>query len=266
MRIAHLWRSAAAQLKAELAAQMQYRADMVAGFVASALGLATSILGYYVILHRGGGTIGGWTFPEIVALAGVVQMTSALMDFWLAPNLSAVSQYVQRGEFDLILIRPIDALFAVTFRKVGAIADMLGFFLGLALVAVAMGIDRHAAPGNILLFLAMYGAGVIIIYALWASLVTLAFYFTKIEEFAGIFYLLLSAGQFPVGALPGRFLQFLFTFLLPVAFVTNVPAEAAMGRVSGAMVAAALTMAALLLLVCRLAWRLALRRYASASS
>ncbi len=74
-------------------------------------------------------------------------------------------------------------------------------------------------------------ASIVIIYSLYLALSTLAFWFTRIEEVASMIWLHSTAGSFPVTAYP-PWARLLFTFVLPVAFVTNVPAQAATGRLS----------------------------------
>jgi len=57
-----------------------------------------------------------------------------------------------------------------------------------------------------------------------------------------------------------------FSTVLPVAFLTTVPAEAILGLASGGSVLAGLVLAVLSLLGSRALWRFALRHYTSASS
>ena len=75
----------------------------------------------------------------------------------------------------------------------------------------------------------------------------------------------LAAGRYPVSAYPPGLRAF-FTLVVPITFLTTVPAEALLGRSSGAWLALSLVVAAGCLLACRSFWRFALRFYTSASS
>jgi ABC-2 type transport system permease protein len=75
----------------------------------------------------------------------------------------------------------------------------------------------------------------------------------------------LAAGRYPVTAYPAGLRSF-FTLVLPVAFLTTVPAEAILGRANSRWVVGSLVVAGVSLLFSRLFWRLALRSYTSASS
>ncbi|MBA2363889.1 MAG: ABC-2 family transporter protein, partial [Chloroflexia bacterium] len=104
-----------------------------------------------------------------------------------------------------------------------------------------------------------------IVYAVWFMLSTTAFWFVKVGNVTELFNGLFRAGQFPVAALPG-WVRLMFTFLIPVAFVTTVPAEAIIGRWNVESVLGAGVVALLLLGVSRWFWTYAISKYTSASS
>ena len=76
---------------------------------------------------------------------------------------------------------------------------------------------------------------------------------------------LLEAGRYPMAAYPISY-RFFFTFVVPVAFFTTVPAEAMLGRVQLGWLIGAGVLALGLLIVARFFWGFALRFYTSASS
>ena len=108
-------------------------------------------------------------------------------------------------------------------------------------------------------------ASLVIIYSLYLALSTLAFWFTRIEEVASIIWLHSTAGSFPITAYP-NWARFFFTFILPVAFVTTVPAEAATGRLDWDWGLGAIAFAAAMLCGASWLWSRAIRNYSSASS
>ena len=107
--------------------------------------------------------------------------------------------------------------------------------------------------------------GVIIIYSLWFILGATSIWFTKIYNITEVLRGLLAAGRFPIGAYPPAY-RFFFTFVVPVAFLTTVPAEALLGRGSLVWIASGGCLAVVLLLLSSYFWRFALRFYTSASS
>jgi ABC-2 type transport system permease protein len=76
---------------------------------------------------------------------------------------------------------------------------------------------------------------------------------------------LLAAGRFPIGAYPAAY-RFFFTFVIPVVFLTTIPAETLLGRVNPLWVVGGGCLAVILLLLSNRFWQFALRFYTSASS
>jgi len=101
--------------------------------------------------------------------------------------------------------------------------------------------------------------------SLWFLLASLSIWFVKIWNATEVLRYVLVAGRYPVQAYPPG-LRILFTFVLPVAFLTTVPAQALLGEASWTWSLGSLAVAAVSLLGTRLFWQFALRHYTSASS
>jgi ABC-2 type transport system permease protein len=117
----------------------------------------------------------------------------------------------------------------------------------------------------VLLPLALLLAALVILYSLWFVLAALSIWFVKVWNATEVLRYTLVAGRYPVSAYPPA-LRLLFTFVLPVAFLTTVPAEALLGRGSALWAIGSLLVAALSFAGSRLLWRFAQRHYTSASS
>jgi ABC-2 type transport system permease protein len=115
------------------------------------------------------------------------------------------------------------------------------------------------------LALALLTAGGLILYSLWFLLAGLSIWFVKVWNATEVLRYTLVAGRYPISAYPPA-LRVLFTLVLPVAFLTTVPAEALLGRASAAWALGSLTAASISLVATRLFWQFALRHYTSASS
>ena len=107
--------------------------------------------------------------------------------------------------------------------------------------------------------------GSLMIYSFWLILTSVSFWVVRVDEMVNLFEGVYAAGRWPVGIYPG-WLQGLLTFIVPVAFAVTVPAEALTGRLNLATLGLAAAVAAGLLLLARLIWRLGLRHYGGASA
>jgi ABC-2 type transport system permease protein len=103
------------------------------------------------------------------------------------------------------------------------------------------------------------------LYSLWFMLGATSIWFTKIYNVTEVLRGLTAAGRFPMAAYPASYRMF-FTFVVPVAFLTTVPAEVIMGRLSWQSVGWSGVTAAILFAFSSWVWRFALRFYTSASS
>jgi ABC-2 type transport system permease protein len=147
-----------------------------------------------------------------------------------------------------------------------AIWSLVDIVLGFGLLAVALvRLGENVGIWQAAVFAAMLLAGGVIVYSFWLILATLSFWFVRVENILVIFQSMYEAGRWPVSIYPG-WLRFGLTFLVPVAFATTVPAEALTGRLNWQTLLGTLALAALLLVVSRLFWRVGIRHYSGASA
>jgi ABC-2 type transport system permease protein len=245
-----------------LAEELQYRGNFVASVLGTIFWLAMALL-TLALFFRQTERLGGWDFWEVVVLLGVFNTLAGIVDALLRPGIGSLAEQVRSGALDLVLSRPVEPQFFVSFRRL-AIWRLADVVVGLALIGYALG--RLAAPPTALqlaTFAVAMLAAIAVVYALWVALMSLAFWFVKVENLSVIFDAVFSAARYPVSAYPGA-LRFVFVYLLPIAWTTTIPASALTGRLNPAGAVVAATVGAAALLVSRLLWKTALRHYTSA--
>ncbi len=250
-------------VRATVQTQLEYRSGVLGRLMANLLSVGTGILLLWAMFQQVS-SVGGWNFDQVLVLVGVVYTVEFVVEVWFYPSLNPVSGYVRKGEFDLLLLKPVSSQFLVTFRYL-QVLELSGLVIGLAVIGIGMHRLDTVTATNLLLLAVFLIVALAIIYSLYLALSTLAFWFTRIEEVASIIWLHSTAGSFPVAAYPG-WARILFTFVLPVAFVTNVPAEAATGRLTWDWALGSVAFAAVALLASAWLWGRAIRSYSSASS
>lgn len=253
-----------------LAGQLEYQLNMVLELLAAIANLVGSVFILSLFFAGGSGSaagrpLGGWSWQEALVVQGIYTLLDGVASTWLRPNLGAIVSHVREGTLDFVLLKPIDSQFWLSLRTLSP-AGLSEIALGLGLIAWA--VPRAGAtpsPGSLALALLLSLAGVLILYALWFLLATTSLWFVKTWNATEVLRAALTAGRFPLSAYPPG-LRLVFTLVLPVAFLTTVPAEAILGRVTASSGVLALLVAGLGLLLCRAFWRYALRHYTSASS
>ncbi len=246
-----------------ISAQLEYRVNFVINLVTSVATAGGAVFGL-VVLYGDGQPLGGWSYREALIVVGLYTLVQGYIGSFLAPNLNAIGEAIRTGTMDFNLLKPIDAQFLVSARNIN-LFRLTDMFVGLGLIVWSVvGIAKSTAAG-IAVSLVLLVAALAIVYAIWFMLTTTAFWFVKVANLTDMFNGLFRAGQIPITAY-GGWVRALFTFVVPIAFITTVPAEALLGRASLASAFGALLSACILLIVSRLFWQFAIRSYTSASS
>jgi ABC-2 type transport system permease protein len=166
---------------------------------------------------------------------------------------------------DFVLLKPIDSQFWVSLR-IMAPAGLPEIGLGLVLIVwAASRAGASLSLGTSLVAVLMLFVGGVILYALWFVIAATSIWFVKTWNATEVLRAVLASGRFPVSAYPPT-LRLVFTLVLPVAFLTTVPAEVILGRAAMPMLVLGLFLAVLFFLGSRAFWLFALRYYTSASS
>jgi ABC-2 type transport system permease protein len=256
------WRTA-------LAAEIEYRANALVELIAVLGNLAGSLF-VLSLLYGHGRDLGGWSWDGALVVLGLYTLLDGFTTCLLQPNLSRIVSHVQNGTLDYVLLKPIDSQLWLSTRQISP-WGLPGLLAGLALTGWGLVQSRAGGGasagglGALLLGIALLLASAAILYSLWFLLAGLSIWFVKVWNATEVLRSTLVAGRYPVSAYPPA-LRLLFTFVLPVAFLTTVPAETLLGRASPFWLAGSLLAAVLALTISRLFWRRALGYYTSASS
>ena len=258
-----------------LAAELEYQANALVELLAVLGNLAGSLF-VLSLLYGHGRDLGGWSWDAALVVLGLYTLLDGFTTCLLQPNLSKIVGHVQNGTLDFVLLKPIDSQLHLSARHISP-WGLPGMLAGLVLSGWGMLQLQPNAPaippwaafsqllGPLSTGLALLLAAAAILYSLWFVLAALSIWFVKIWNATEVLRSVLVAGRYPVSAYPPA-LRLLFTFVLPVAFLTTVPAEALIGRSSWPWAAGSLLVALLALAATRLFWQFALRHYTSASS
>ncbi|MFQ6537108.1 ABC transporter permease [Aphanothece stagnina] len=268
-RLARYGRSLLRFWSTSLQAELEYPANFWIEAIAVLGNLAGSV--FVLGLLFGGADqdpaarLGGWSWHQALVVLGLYTLLDGLTSCVLQPNLSRIVGHVQNGTLDFVLLKPVDSQFWLSARMFSP-WGVPGIAAGLGLSLWAAG--RAGASWEawaVGLAALMLVSSAVILYSLWFLLAALSIWFVKIWNATEVLRYTLVAGRYPVSAYPPA-LRLVFTFVLPVAFLTTVPAEAILGRASVPWTLGAMAMALIAALASRWFWRHALRYYTSASS
>lgn len=254
----------AAFYRTSVQTDVEYRADFFARVIASVLGLFTT-MGSLAIAFQYTRQLKGWTFPQVLVLLAVYYVMNGLIEMFIAPNMREIMNQVREGTLDFVLLKPVSAQFMATFRtlNIWRASDLL---VGIGLITysvrrLALTVGLHQA----LEFALALACGAVVIYSFWLVLVTLTFWFVRLDNIEQIVWQAFEAGRYPVEIYPA-WLKSSLTYVVPVVFVITVPAQALAGRLDPATLWIAAAVAAGAFVVSSAFWRFGLRFYTGASA
>ncbi|MFY7797553.1 MAG: ABC transporter permease [Dolichospermum sp.] len=247
---------------AAIAAEMEYRINFIIAALSSLGNLVGSIFGLF-LFYRTGYTFTGWSWEAALVVLGVFTLLQGFSATFLSPNLNRIVRHVQEGTLDFVLLKPVRSQFWLschTFSLWGIPDLIFGLLIiGYAGTKLGLGIDRY------LLTLWPLFCGLVILYSLWFILGATSIWFVKIYNITEVLKGFLEAGRYPITGYPAVY-RFFFTFVLPVSFLTTIPAQSMLGEIEFTSLLSAGLLAFVLFFISTQFWRFALRFYTSASS
>jgi ABC-2 type transport system permease protein len=250
------WRSA-------LSTELEYRVNFVSNALMSLFWVGWAGVGVSVYF-RFTDSVAGWSYPQLLVVVGLFFAVNGVRQAVFAPNLERMTEYVRNGTLDFLLTKPVDVQFMASFRHVG-VYNFFDPLIGLGLTAVGLVLEgRGVGLDELGAFAVTITAAVLVLYALTLASMALAVRLVSSEGIDEVSFAFVEASRFPV-QLYRQPVQTLLT-VVPVAFLTTLPAQALLGRLAPVWLVAAPAVGVLAVLVASACWRASLRGYSGASA
>jgi ABC-2 type transport system permease protein len=250
------------QLRISLVLSMQYRADFLLDGFIEIFWMATAIIPLFVVFQVRP-LIAGWSFGAALIVMGWFTFLQGVLEGAINPSLVTVVEHIRKGTLDFVLIKPADAQFLVSTAR---FLPWRAVNLASAVAVFAWGfhvLGRVPSAGDVALAALTGVAASVVLYSLWILTVSAAFYFVRVDNLSQLFSAIFDAARWPVGVFRG-IVRAVFTFVIPLALMTTVPAEALLGTLRGDALAGALGGTVIVFAVARVVWSRAIARYTSA--
>lgn len=210
--------------RASVRGAMQYKLNLLVGIATGVVYQGSGFAFVWVVLQRFP-SLAGWSLEQVAFLYGLRLVAHAA---WLVPMTAIVGieWLVREGEFDRYLLRPLNPLVQMmTTRtmRVGGLGDLI---TGVGILAVAAVVaDVRWTPATIgLAALAILG-GALIEGGIQLAIASLSFRLLSVFEISHFADDIFSRfGSYPLKVFGGG-VEWILTFVVPVAFVAYVPAS-----------------------------------------
>lgn len=212
-----------------LKTRLHYRGDFFLGCIASLLTQASG-LAVVAIIFENVPALVGWSRSETFFIYGFAVTAQAIFEaiadgfYWFS------DRYVNRGEMDRILLRPLNPLFQIILENFN-LEFLPDLALGLIILANAPGfLEKSFGPlGGVLVLAAMLLGAVLVLTGLFLALTSVSFW---AEDRVGVLppiYNLMAFGRYPL-PIYHRALRILLSWVLPFGFVAFYPSTGFLGR------------------------------------
>jgi ABC-2 type transport system permease protein len=242
---------------------LAFRGDLLAEVGLTMLTLATSLIALGMVFTRTG-DLNGWQLGEAVVLLGTFQIITGLRGVFVEPNMQWFNGRVKTGKLDEVLIQPAPTIFLVTLGTCAPLT-LIQVFFGFAVVLFGIG-ETGETPTALAVvgWLVLLAAATAVTWATRVLVAAVAFWALGLELDVA-YDAVWQFARYPIGIYPIS-MQFVFTYVLPIAFVATVPADVLLRGSGSTTILLALAVAIISCVFAWLIWRLGLRRYTSATS
>lgn len=253
------------QLRAAVLLQMQYRLDFFLEIGLALFWIAAALAPLYVLFSMRD-AVNGWNAYEMLVVVGFFSMHKGVLASVIQPSLNNAVEHIRKGTLDFLLLKPADAQFMLSTSKL-ELAHLTDVIAGIGMIVWALSRMPSVRPSAVDLMFAcvLFLCGLLVLYALWIMVISLAFRVVKVDNLSYLFVSLFEAARWPATIFRGA-LSLFFTFVIPLALMTTYPALAVLGRANSQHFAIASAVACGLLLLSRFIWQRSIRSYTGASS
>lgn len=223
---------------------------------------------FFSVIYRHTSLLGGWTLDQIYIFVGCVFIIDAVHMTVFSSNMWWLPIYVNRGDLDYYLVRPVSSLFFLSLREFAA-----NSFLNLAMAVAFVGWALWRYPGT-------FSGADLVRFTILLIVGSLLFYLVRMVFIIPVFWLHSARGLDEISWSVSRFaqrphqifhpwLRWALLSILPLGFASSFPAHALFGAPEATGLQAWLHVAGVTALFFAFVvwfWRRGLAAYSSASS
>ena len=211
--------------------------------------------------------IGTWTKWEVVMLMGASHFIQQIFQAFFLVNCVQLSEQIRSGKLDFLLLLPVNTRFLVSLRQV----DLGGFVNASSAAGVIIyslkQLQIVPSVWQVLGFLALCVAGIVIHYSIMFMLATVSFWTVRAQGIVYGYYNLFNIARLPDEAFKAGVFKTFFGFVIPMLLVTNVPVRLLADKLSSPLdLFLLVAMAAVWFALSEAIWRYSVKHYTSASS
>lgn len=249
--------------KASFIAELEFRLNFIMRIINDIFWYIAQIFTFEVLfMHTP--LIGSWNLQQTRVFLGILFMVDALYMILLQENLDRFAEKVRKGDIDLLLTKPVNSQFMISFQRV-AVACFGNFLIAAGWFTWSLFQLSEFDWWRVLWILILIPCGFSVLYAIRFCVVAISLIFVKSDNLQYLWYQLYRLGMRP-DSIYMPWLKMVILTVLPVALIASVPARALLDPPETWVYLWLLTAAPLSVIASNYFWKYCLTKYQSSSS
>ncbi len=210
-----------AYFKGSLMNLLEYKFDFISGGTFELVWLFMYIIFIDTIFIHAN-TINGWDKYQMLMLTFQGGLTDSVFTFAIVPGLKRLPEMINTGTLDFILLKPLNPRFNISCHAfdIPQIKNIAINTIGLIYCLIQLNIPITPLKGVMYILLSLNG--LFLIYSIMFILMSLAFWFMRMDIVMGIGSELITIGNKPMQIYP-KVIQKILTFVIPLFVCFNFP-------------------------------------------
>lgn len=243
---------------------MEFRLDFFFRIVMDIIFYLVQFIFFKVIyLHTP--ILGGWSENEIILFVAGYLFIDALNMTIFSNNCWAIPMYINRGDLDFYLTKPVSSLFFLSLRDFAANSFINLLFTIAIIIWAITSSPLELSSFNIFLYFVFLIIGTILYYIVHMFFILCVFWTGSGRGFGDLFYAFSHVVERPDRIYKGV-LRKIFTTALPFAIMASFPTRILLGEDFINVIIHMLLVTFILFIIMVSVWKKGLKSYASASS
>jgi ABC-2 type transport system permease protein len=251
-----------------LARELAFRGNFLVKVSVEVLWLAI-LLAFYATVFAKTSKVADWPENQYLFFVGCFFALNGLIECLFLENCNEFAELVRTGDLDFLLLKPIDEQFLISCRRVDW-ATAPNIIMGAVVMLIALyRMEWAFEPLRLACFLVTFACGTLIAYSFMLTLTAFSVWLVRNQSLMEMWWLFGSLARYPKEIFNGTAaapIGFVFTFILPILLVANVPARVMVRAFDPGMIGFTIFATVVSLWASRRFFRHALQSYRSASS
>jgi ABC-2 type transport system permease protein len=243
------------------------------GWVMMNVGFYLLIFQYTTQIGAGGPEGSAWDKHQFFVFIATSMFINSIVQMLFMTNADEFSELIRTGGLDFVLLKPIDPQFLISLRRIEW-ASVANFVVAAVLMAWALPRveNDQLTVWQVVLYPFYLLAGIGILYSLTIVLAAASVWFGRNTSIYDFWFYITTFSRYPMEIYQGTvgdWIRRIFTFVLPILVVVNVPARMLakpLEREYAYLAVYAIVATIVSLIVSRWVFQRALLSYRSASS